>query len=258
MKDSKTKVTERAGLDGWCRTALIVDTDSARSIDLVTPDGTLICRLNIHAQPQDEWANVDVIVNGKGGSTGRFLAWDNGRPVVDQELPGNTVFAVEVRGYAKAFRPERTKDRWVICIGAHGGNLFWSAERGDNGEWVHHAGMASAYRRREDALHAARCRIPREDRPYAWLCLSWGWPNEAEFLPPADHPLAVGSRTCANCHGKLSNKGDDQWCPVCSGSAVCRECGAPMWGFGDKPCEACGGSRLPDACIDRLEKEGRL
>lgn len=211
MKDSKTKVTERAGLDGWNRTAIIVDNDSARSIDLVTADGVLIARLNITAQPNEEWANVDVIVNGKDGSTGRFLAWDNGRPVVDQELPGNTVFAVEVRGYAKAFRPERTKDRWVICIGDHGGNLFWSNERE---EWVHHAGMASAYKDREDALHAARCRIPREDRQHAWLALSWGWPDQREFLPPADHPMAVGCRTCLTCHGQLEED-EHGFCDSC-------------------------------------------
>lgn len=220
MQDAKSEVTERAGLDGWCRTAIVVKTTTATCLDLVTEDGTLICRLNVTTvtKPagEKEWANVDIIVNPAEEQYGRLLAWDNGRTVHDIEMKGNTVLATEINGFAKAFRPERTRDHWVICIGAHGGELFWS---GECEEWVHNVGRASHYANREAALHNARCRIPRDDRRYAWLAKDWGWPDQREFLPAVTNDNAVGCRTCAECHGKLDDD-ENQWCHECSSTKM--------------------------------------
>ncbi|MEI6047245.1 MAG: hypothetical protein WCS37_23130 [Chloroflexota bacterium] len=76
--------------DGFTRTALKLTSGVAGSIDVLKPDGTPLCRLNI-SYFGDGSGNVDVI---PGDLTITALAWDNGRGILRQQLPtGNLLSA---------------------------------------------------------------------------------------------------------------------------------------------------------------------
>lgn len=71
---------------GSTRTAIILKKGGTTSLDILTHDGRLLCRLNISEFNTDTiyQGNVDVIVNPLEQSV-RFGAWQNGVRVVDKE-----------------------------------------------------------------------------------------------------------------------------------------------------------------------------
>jgi hypothetical protein len=219
MKDGTTQTTTRPGLDGWERTAIILkDNGKAGSIDVVTEDGTLVCRLNISAIPEKDWANVDIIVNPAEGQYGRLLAWDNGRPVHSIEMKGNSVLATELKGYAKAFRPKGTRDHYVLCIGCHGGEMFWNQE---SKQWTHHVGQANKARTLDAINWRWLTEVPAEDRFNVYAVKHWGWPD-AETIIAVKHGqgfrfptpcsfCGAGDSTVCDCDDEADDCDDEDY-----------------------------------------------
>ena len=53
-----TKVTTRENGNGLCRTALRLTEGEAASVDVLFPNGDLMCRLNIVSDENNDWGNV--------------------------------------------------------------------------------------------------------------------------------------------------------------------------------------------------------
>lgn len=68
-------------------------TEGAR-VDVFDKGGKHLYRVLLYAGP-DDWGDVDVIA--KAGQRLTFLAWDNGSPVVREELSPGLVGAVDIR-----------------------------------------------------------------------------------------------------------------------------------------------------------------
>lgn len=98
-------ISNRLGDDGFRRTAIIVPNhpEQATSIDVVTTDGHLLCRLNIFAKPDRSWGDVDVILDPESQS-GTFIAWRAGEQIACEPLPGVSVYAVNIA--SKSQQPE--------------------------------------------------------------------------------------------------------------------------------------------------------
>lgn len=80
------------------RTAIVLNT--LASVDIITPNGQLICRINgfYHAQDPDKnlpSGTIDVILLNEG-LQGQFIAFSNGAPVVNCRPEGVTVYTVAI------------------------------------------------------------------------------------------------------------------------------------------------------------------
>lgn len=82
--------------DGFKRTALQLKESGTTSVDVLAPNGDVVCTLNIASKDKDaNWANVDVCY-GISNRTGRVLAWNDGRETLDFTAAGSSLIAVEI------------------------------------------------------------------------------------------------------------------------------------------------------------------
>ncbi|MEI7557206.1 hypothetical protein [Candidatus Chlorohelix sp.] len=81
--------------DGFTRTALKLTSGVAGSIDVLKPDGTPLCRLNISYFGEGRGGNVDVIP--PSDLTITALAWDKGTGILRQQLPAGNLLAADLQ-----------------------------------------------------------------------------------------------------------------------------------------------------------------
>lgn len=101
--DARADVTER-GETGIIRTAIRLQNQNGSSggttsLDVLAPDGELVCRLNIgHSSDDARWANVDICF-GIAGRDARAIAFSEGREVLrfDAAENGSSLIAVDMR-----------------------------------------------------------------------------------------------------------------------------------------------------------------
>jgi len=80
--------------EGFRRTALQLQEIGTSSVDVLAPNGDLVCTLNIASNDIDaNWANVDVCYRNR---TGRALAWNKGEEMLDFTAMGSSLIAVEI------------------------------------------------------------------------------------------------------------------------------------------------------------------
>jgi len=100
-KNALTKVTTREDPNGFCRTTIQTEKDKVHSLDVLTPEGELFCRLNITIPANGEWGNVDVIWNMKNTpeeekKVATVIAWYEGTPVLRKVLDKSSLVAVSI------------------------------------------------------------------------------------------------------------------------------------------------------------------
>lgn len=97
-----TEVTTRED-GGFCRTALQLKEGEASSVDVLFPNGDLMCRLTITACEKHDWGNVDVVLFTEDTpkeerKVGTAKAWLGGALVLYECLPPCSLIAVDIRG----------------------------------------------------------------------------------------------------------------------------------------------------------------
>ena len=93
--------------DGFTRTALKLTSGVAGSIDVLKPDGTPLCRLNITCFGDGNGGNVDVIP--PGDLTITALAWDKGTGILRQKLPVGNLLAADLQPSVISGRGDNNK-----------------------------------------------------------------------------------------------------------------------------------------------------
>jgi hypothetical protein len=97
IQESKMHTFKRTGDDGYERLALRVPSKESKesfSVDVVDAQGKLMCRLNTFDFGNGT-GNVDVIILDES-KQGRLIALLDGKMVINQVIPGTTVFAVQI------------------------------------------------------------------------------------------------------------------------------------------------------------------
>ena len=100
-------------------TVVSVRSDQADSIDVLAPDGSRLCRINLFYFG-DGRGNIDVILNGKE-QRGEFIAWDRGATQHrHMTKPGTTVHAVNIvpdgsEGVVMSKAAEAQLKAWKAC-----------------------------------------------------------------------------------------------------------------------------------------------
>jgi len=97
-----TEVTTRE--DGrFCRTALQLTKSEVNSIDVLFPNGDLMCRLNVTSNEDNDWGNIDVILSSEDTpkekrKVGTAKAWLEGKLVLYERMPQCSLIAVNIKG----------------------------------------------------------------------------------------------------------------------------------------------------------------
>lgn len=97
-----TRVTTRENGDGFCRTALQL-TEDVTSVDVLFPDGRLLCRLNIVCDEDSNWGSVHVVLHledtpEEERNIGTVKALREGLPVLDECLPQCSRITIDISG----------------------------------------------------------------------------------------------------------------------------------------------------------------
>lgn len=97
-----TKVTTRED-GGFCRTALQLKKDEVASVDVLSSNGELMCRLNITSNEDRDWGNVDVVLFSEDTpkeerKVGTAKAWCQGKLVLAKRMPQCSLIAVDIKG----------------------------------------------------------------------------------------------------------------------------------------------------------------
>lgn len=97
-----TEVTTRED-GGFCRTALQLKEGEIASVDVLSPSGKLMCRLNITSIEDRDWGNVDVVLFSENTpkekrKVGTAKAWLQGKLVLAERMPQCSIIAVDIKG----------------------------------------------------------------------------------------------------------------------------------------------------------------